>query len=877
MNALTCIDFIMGCLCPDGLDKTPSGDDDVAIYIEPSRILFPEVFRRLGLTSTCSGKSLLQCDRLKLKKNKNYRVSLGALLKKRPDIHIYHFPKTRSGLNALKLFRAYIEVICDSYPEFLQKFTLDQQLEALYTMASWPEDDFVTYAKYFASYPMARYLKTSKDDINVLPSCPLNFNCHWSLYSGPIKRFFKNRLVSFNKKNTSYFLGILQGVKRSAHIVPDSMVRNSMFKHSDALSGPFIQRYVSMDDWSLRTSITSLFDRLWKKFKPSTPKIFEASPSAGLFSKRSDGGSRGTIRNFYRYDEPTFFPTIDEENPVETKRTNRLMNTDSDLLQMYESRPGQVKELRGDPTYPSLSSFRSDLRLIDKFDPGLLSATVMVAPILEPLKVRLITKGNDFHQYFARFFQKELWKYLNKFPQFSLTGKPVDTNDIYLMLEREKRCFEPIKTPYQPFDLFVSGDYSAATDNLKISYTKEAFESVLRKSHLESSDQDRLRSVLYEQTLTYPSWYAAFQPKLAPRLQTTGQLMGSILSFPILCAVNLCAYWMALEIYFNRQFKIYDLPVLVNGDDILFRTNKEFYSLWQDLVKEVGFTLSPGKNYAHKSFFTINSQGFNYNNQTLEIRETGFLNTGLLIGVPTKDVKPLYALYNDLMRGSQNRLRSHQRFLYYNKSDISKITNKGEFSLFISPSLGGCGFDFYPELFPITHFTNFQLRLAEYLDKKYLRETHTLSGKEMKLGSFRIPKMDVTTYKIKRDMYHYGRYRFIQQNQPLNEFERLPFLTPDPGFFNSGTVDTEDPNPSYVTSFPIKVINDFRLQLSNDKRSPKLITQILARKVDYYTKLRVKLIEEVDSIFIDGERKLSVPPSILLNSKLPFSMDEYMD
>jgi hypothetical protein len=546
---------------------------------------------------------------------------------------------------------------------------------------------------------------------------------------------------------------------------------------------------------------------------------------------------------------------------------------------MYESRPGRVRELRGDPTYPSLSSYRADLNLISRFEPERLDSTLMVAPILEPLKVRLITKGNDYHQYFGRFFQKELWTYLNKFPQFSLTGKPVDSNDIYLMLEREKKCFEPVKTCFEPFDLFVSGDYSAATDNLKISYTKEAFESALLRSKLDSDDQDRLWSVLYEQTLTYPTRFSAFNKKLSPRLQTTGQLMGSVLSFPILCAVNLCAYWMALETYFGRQFKIYDLPVLVNGDDILFRTNKEFYLLWQETVNEVGFSLSPGKNYAHKSFFTINSQGFNFNIDTQRVNEVGFQNTGLLIGAESgSGVKPLYALYNDLMKGSQDRLRTHQRFLYYHKSDISKITNKGEFSLFISPSLGGCGFDFYPEIRSITYFTSFQLRLAEYLDKTYLKEVHTLSGKEMKLSSFRVPKMDTTTFKLKRDMYHYGRYRFIQQHQPLNEFERLPIIEKDPGYLNLGTVDTEDINPSYVTSFPIKVINDFREKLSLDKRSPELITKILTRKVDYYTKLRVKLIEEVDVIFKDGSSKTSGtdhPP--LLDSKHPFSMDEYLE
>lgn len=62
-----------------------------------------------------------------------------------------------------------------------------------------------------------------------------------------------------------------------------------------------------------------------------------------------------------------------------------------------------------------------------------------------------------------------------------------------------------------------------------------------------------------------------------------GQLMGSPLSFPVLCAINFVAYKTALRRYVTdkggdwSKAENMPLPVRVDGDDILFKTNPEFY------------------------------------------------------------------------------------------------------------------------------------------------------------------------------------------------------------------------------------------------------------------------------------------------------------
>lgn len=91
-----------------------------------------------------------------------------------------------------------------------------------------------------------------------------------------------------------------------------------------------------------------------------------------------------------------------------------------------------------------------------------------------------------------------------------------------------------------------------------------------------------------------------------------GQLMGSPLSFPILCAINFVAYRSALKQYVRdmggdwSKAEMLEMPVRVNGDDILFKCNDAFYhGYWKPSVAAIGFTLSPGKNYVSPAFLTV--------------------------------------------------------------------------------------------------------------------------------------------------------------------------------------------------------------------------------------------------------------------------------
>jgi hypothetical protein len=86
---------------------------------------------------------------------------------------------------------------------------------------------------------------------------------------------------------------------------------------------------------------------------------------------------------------------------------------------------------------------------------------------------------------------------------------------------------------------------------------------------------------------------------LSPVLQKSGQLMGSLLSFPLLCLLNDC----------TAEFSgVHPSKYLINGDDILMRTSPDSYPKWKETVQEFGLDLSAGKNYIHPIFGTVNSQ-----------------------------------------------------------------------------------------------------------------------------------------------------------------------------------------------------------------------------------------------------------------------------
>jgi hypothetical protein len=347
-----------------------------------------------------------------------------------------------------------------------------------------------------------------------------------------------------------------------------------------------------------------------------------------------------------------------------------------------------------------------------------------VYPVCEPLKVRTITKGNAFAYAIAGGLQKAMHGHLKRSNQFSLIGEPVT----------HLRAVEWL-TEKSPLGLWVSGDYSGATDLIKIELTKMSHEIVLEEVCLGERYNQVARRVLYEHEIHYPRGSGPDEGDLPPVMQVNGQLMGSVLSFPHLCAINLAHYWHTVE---PKVTNFRQLKALVNGDDILFRTEYEQYREWYDKLHEAGFVPSPGKNFLHPKYFTINSQLF-CSAQGHKIPEKiPFFNTGLLygqskVGAREEEAsKPVYLLHNPCVAGALNPKRASMRFLALNKWDMEQVSSHRGIQLnyFISPELGGLGL--HPP--PGSHITSdpdcqqphtilvtgSQRKLAEYLYDRWV-------------------------------------------------------------------------------------------------------------------------------------------------------------
>lgn len=227
---------------------------------------------------------------------------------------------------------------------------------------------------------------------------------------------------------------------------------------------------------------------------------------------------------------------------------------------------------------------------------------VRVVGLQEALKIRCISKGPPITYFVLKPLQKAMWKQLQRYWNFELTGTPITEE---LMNRRFGRIAEGA---YR----FHSGDYKAATDNL-MSWVS----NTLAHSICDQWEKTLCSSVgpfreLLERSLTGHIYLMEGDDRvLIKRKQERGQLMGSITSFPILCLANITLLRTAFEMTHAVRVKIEDLPSWVNGDDCLTQyTNPNFPIYWKNLGNVMGLTESLGKTFDSENFCTINSTTF---------------------------------------------------------------------------------------------------------------------------------------------------------------------------------------------------------------------------------------------------------------------------
>jgi len=201
------------------------------------------------------------------------------------------------------------------------------------------------------------------------------------------------------------------------------------------------------------------------------------------------------------------------------------------------------------------------------------------------------------------------------------------------------------KAGFEPRSKYLSADFSAATDNIPIEVAEAIVDAIASRSSpsvvpLLSEVRRSLRP-----TITMPS--GELQP-------TTGQLMGNLCSFPLLCLQNyLASEWVS-------HLSGIKVPMLINGDDLVAQAPQKWVDDYRSWAPRLGFSLNEKKT----SFSTkpnINSTYF-----TSNFKEIPFVRAkGLRVVDPRMMGKTMNDIKRPFERTRHSRLPRLQNHLVY--------------------------------------------------------------------------------------------------------------------------------------------------------------------------------------------------------------------
>jgi len=159
---------------------------------------------------------------------------------------------------------------------------------------------------------------------------------------------------------------------------------------------------------------------------------------------------------------------------------------------------------------------------------------------------------------------------------------------------------------------FLSFDYQSATDNIKTVYVRAAIGVLKRKATALSEEEDRALDVLGNLTIE--------QGRGADRRSypaETGQPMGSVLSFPLLCLINKTVVDLAMNrLLVGKKISFPEWSrhrCLINGDDLLTREPRKDTNLRGLIAEEgskIGLVVNQEKTMVSESDGEINSTYF---------------------------------------------------------------------------------------------------------------------------------------------------------------------------------------------------------------------------------------------------------------------------
>ncbi len=455
---------------------------------------------------------------------------------------------------------------------------MDSQVHAYLDNAS-SEKIWLARAKHMLAYPLSDYLRNERPKAPDVVFQP----------EGVFKKWWNNRIRVFNRKNTHLWYSWLQA-KRCALPASEEFIRSTYDEHYAKLSkedqgNKNVIAAIMRDDTFMkvlektRRAVASCYN----KNDPYTSG--RTSVSACFERTRSQGGQHEELRKLAGMEECQFGDELVSMKfyPVLYGRKNRYN-------QVIETRRVTGSEFWNYGLQEEYINYHGN------------AIKCTIQAVLEPMKVRVISKGEALPYYIARPIQQAMHSTLREMPCFRLIGRPLCPTDVCDLAKRALRT-----------------------------YSGGIFEYIIQDLPL--FEQMNALQVLGPHALHYPSERGS--DVVFRGLQRNGQLMGSILSFPILCLANLGVYLYVTRYHQKGWTHKERLDhVLVNGDDMVYAADP---LLWEDHVetaKEVGLEMSVGKAYLHGTYLNVNSTSIHYD--LSKEKETpwqiDFLNAGLFFG-----------------------------------------------------------------------------------------------------------------------------------------------------------------------------------------------------------------------------------------------------
>jgi hypothetical protein len=315
----------------------------------------------------------------------------------------------------------------------------------------------------------------------------------------------------------------------------------------------------------------------------------------------------------------------------------------------------------------------------------------MASFVLEPLKVRAVTAGPQVAYWLLRAVQRKCWSLMRRHPTFRLIGEPVTEQALN---ERfESFAMESGKH-------FQSGDYKEATDGMR-----RYFSNVTWKLLAKRGDLPQWLTRLGRKALTgHEIHYLRKDLDAPPLRQRNGQLMGSILSFIVLCLVNAAVCFTAFSADWDCPYRtLAQSPLYINGDDCVMWYSDAQESRWKELSALVGMEPSIGKCYASPDWLQINSAAYFFR-PGLGFTACPYVNFGLLVpekirGMSRRSPLELQSLASEFLKGhhpsTHHRLMSLFIREHRKEGGLLRMVPNG-CSWWLPSHLGGLGLPFIP-------------------------------------------------------------------------------------------------------------------------------------------------------------------------------------